>query len=236
MADQSHSVASAPIEPQIHETRQSTAHPPESNTSPTKCRQDKRRSLTPANLNPHDIVLSQVFEQARNLEEADHVDTSDRQNTLEPGSSDSPNPKQYSILENLYDPSTGAVLGVFAPVEHEDNMWTQLAKIRDLQSEIATMHLQMESVAGGSERPLRSKRQDSEDDEGGDPKSTAEQQTKMAKDAEFARLEEKFAHKKQAIDALMDKASSRFGLCCYGTLTDLLTPCHSISCLHCHKA
>lgn len=154
-------------------------------------------------LSHHDSTVVHALHQAAQLEQADKTSDDPRKSMILPSAS------QYSLTENLYDPATGSILGVFAPVEHEDTMWTQLAQIRDMQAEIATMHLQMEGITSAGER-VRPTREDSYEDPGSaEPTiSSMEQREKRAKDAEFARLEEKFARKKESIDALMEKVSA----------------------------
>ncbi|THH08342.1 hypothetical protein EW145_g2771 [Phellinidium pouzarii] len=78
--------------------------------------------------------------------------------------------------------------------EAEDDLWTHLAHIRDLQSEIAKMHSHMEGL-GENERLHR-------------PDQTVDDDTAYAEEgkaAEFAKLSDRFNGRKDAIDAIMLK-------------------------------
>ncbi|KZT75108.1 hypothetical protein DAEQUDRAFT_734572 [Daedalea quercina L-15889] len=134
----------------------------------------------------------------------------------------SPNPAH----DPVYDPFTGALAGVMMspPHEHEhehegsqamsdadfdhtrDELWAGLARIRELQSEIAAMHLQMESIGSSDARSARraagaTRRATEEWDDPGE----AEEQRKAAGDAEFATLAETFRGRRAAIDGIMNK-------------------------------
>jgi hypothetical protein len=105
------------------------------------------------------------------------------------------------IPEHMYDPFSGQNIGLLSPGDIDDKhdeLWTHLTKIHALQSEIAVMHAQMENLGTG-ERPTRVER--SVDDEVDNPEETA----KVAKDAEFVKLADRFTGRKEQIDRLMSK-------------------------------
>lgn len=129
----------------------------------------------------------------------------------------------------IYDPFTGALAGVMtSPVhDHEgsqamsdadfdqtrDELWAHLARIRELQSEIAGMHLQMEGIGSSDARSARraagaTRRPTEEWDDPGE----AEERRKAARDAEFATLAENFRGRRVAIDGIMNKVGTHFAL------------------------
>lgn len=134
------------------------------------------------------------------------------------------------VLERdaLYDPVTGVLAGVIIPHptdqsndgrsgiefnQAKDELWCHLGKIRELQSQIAGMHVQMEGLGlnDGTRGPKRpggvSARMASDpigvDDwvDGGDE----EPNIKAEKDTEFSHLSESFGGRKVVIDNIMDK-------------------------------
>ncbi|KAI0734629.1 hypothetical protein C8Q72DRAFT_806972 [Fomitopsis betulina] len=122
----------------------------------------------------------------------------------------------------IYDPFTGALAGVMTPPVHDpeggqamsdtdfdqtrDELWVHLARIRELQSEIAGMHLQMEGVGSSDARSARraagaTRRATEEWDDPGE----AEERSKAMRDAEFATLAETFRGRRVVIDGIMNK-------------------------------
>lgn len=134
-----------------------------------------------------------------------------------------------SAPEPVYDPFSGSLAGVALSPTHardkgrdapaatfdqtKDDLWSHLARIRGLQSEIAGMHLQMESIGTGEARGTkravggmgRARRATEEWEDPGQ----AEDQRKTARDAEFANLAEAFNGRRTAIDGIMNKARKR---------------------------
>ena len=92
----------------------------------------------PAFTNPHDTVLADLYGLSPN---SSKVPQEDSQQKL-----------RYLLDETLYDPFSGAKIGQLHPqvisdkdaeVKNEE-LWTGLSRVLDLQSEVATMHMQME--------------------------------------------------------------------------------------------
>lgn len=149
----------------------------------------------------------------------------------------------------IYDPFTGGLAGVMtSPVhDHEgsqamsdadfdqtrDELWAHLARIRELQSEIAVMHLQMEGIGSSDARSARraagaTRRPTEEWDEPGE----AEEQRKAARDAEFATLAATFRGRRVAIDGIMNKVSA-FSLPSGATSETQVSPLrHSLTTCH----
>ncbi|GBE77777.1 hypothetical protein SCP_0106590 [Sparassis crispa] len=129
--------------------------------------------------------------------------------------------------EPIYDPFSGALLGVIVPHapdsdgeradggaqfdQAKDELWTHLSRIRELQNEIAGLHLQMEGVGlsevRGPKRPpgprVHSDTIASIDEWEGP--AEAEEHKKYARDAELVNLNETFVARKAAIDGVMSK-------------------------------
>ncbi|KAI0778445.1 hypothetical protein BD413DRAFT_601207 [Trametes elegans] len=150
--------------------------------------------------------------------------------------------------EALYDPFSGSLVGVMVPrkgdKDHErtaaassqfdqtrEELWTRLASIRELQSEVASMHVQMEGTglndlrgakraAGVGARVHSDTIHVGEDwDEPDGAAEAAEEQRKRARDAEFSDLAETFKGRRKAIDDIMGKL---------GELSDALTTFHAL--------
>ncbi|KAL5534072.1 hypothetical protein ACEPAG_533 [Sanghuangporus baumii] len=139
---------------------------------------------------PHDAIISQIDNEVREL-----------QDVPDPGQSSPAKFRNRELPENLYDPFDGQSVGVMVPGEfdeEEDDLWTHLAEIRNLQSDVARMHAQMERLG--------------ENDRFYGPEETGEEETvnvgdetKAEKAAEFTKLSDRFSVRKEAIDAIMQK-------------------------------
>ncbi|KAH9944158.1 uncharacterized protein BXZ73DRAFT_96653 [Epithele typhae] len=146
--------------------------------------------------------------------------------------------------EPLFDPFSGAPVGVVVPKRHDehesapgpspqfdrrrDELWARLASIRELQSDVAGLHVQMEGIGlgdggrGGKRAPgagvgrVHSDTIPVAGDEWGvdDDGDGAEGAEKRARGAEFTNLAETFKGRREAIDAIMGKL---------GELSDALT-------------
>ncbi|KAI0931853.1 hypothetical protein AcW2_000638 [Taiwanofungus camphoratus] len=135
-----------------------------------------------------------------------------------------------SAQEPLYDPYSGNLVGVMmSPTTTDrhpgpdypgtqfdrtkDELWSHLTRIRELQNEIAGMHVQMEGIgageARGAKRPAAGVGRVHSDtihagEDWEDP-GEAEEQRKAARDLEFANLAESFKGRRAAIDGIMSK-------------------------------
>ncbi|KAI0652114.1 hypothetical protein C8Q79DRAFT_936246 [Trametes meyenii] len=151
--------------------------------------------------------------------------------------------------EVLTDPFSGSPVGVMVPrgradrgkeaaaasqqqFEHSrEELWSRLATIRDLQSAVAAMHVQMEGTglndlrgakraAGVAGRVHSDTIHVGEDwDEPDGAAEAAEEQRKRARDAEFSDLAETFKGRRKTIDDIMGKL---------GELSDALTTFHAL--------
>lgn len=140
----------------------------------------------------HDAAIANMNEKIREIRIADALvnqESPDRDDGLSGEDAE----KQSSTPENVYDPFDGQRIGVVMSGElnkAEDDLWTHLAHIRNLQSEIAKMHAHMEGL-GENERSQV-------DDEA----ANADEEVKAAK---FAKLGDRFKGRKEAIDGIMGK-------------------------------
>lgn len=88
----------------------------------------------------------------------------------------------------------------------QNELWSHLKEIKDLQCEIATMHAKMEGLGGSERKPRR--RETTGDDEA----INVEEEAKAAKAAEFSNLAKKFTDRRGSIDKVMKKVSLPFAL------------------------
>ncbi|KAG1795762.1 uncharacterized protein HD556DRAFT_1442085 [Suillus plorans] len=146
-------------------------------------------------------------------------------------------PNHEPAREVMYEPFTGQKLSDYVPMPvrsgADDELWSHLSHILELQSEISKMHVDMENVglrtARGHNVPERggkagttrketgkNRRSDTlgeeEDDnesdeatEGEDSDDNDEVFGKRKRDEEFTGLAERFAERKVSIDAVMNK-------------------------------
>ena len=150
--------------------------------------------------NPHDAAVNEVHEKVLQIE---RLTASPISNPLSEASTSShPQP--------LFDPATGAPRGFFEPIfmggggsgdsdQLQDETYGHLARIRELQSEIAMMHMHMEGVGDGSDSL------EIEVDVDADTVPTQEEEEVAKRDREFTRLPGRFKGRSDNIDAMMAK-------------------------------
>lgn len=210
-------------------------------------------ALTAALATPHDAVLAElqgprsppqpsaraIIDSARTAPKLSVIpsvgsqERADRTPSPSPGGARSTASSPGTTQEALYDPFSGALVGVMVPrkqdreqerdaaAEHfeqtREELWTRLASIRELQSAVASMHVQMEGTglsdarnakraAGAAGRVHSDTIHVGEDwDEPDGAADAAEEQRKRARDAEFNDLAETFKGRRKAIDDIMSK-------------------------------
>jgi hypothetical protein len=185
---------------------------------------------------PHDDILAELYGQnaqaersaARvDAEKSSQVNMSADKNVA---AQDSPPPESTvptvtsasastSVpISRLYDPFSGAALGVLAAPEsdanpfgeaspEDDELWLHMAGILKLQSDIAEMHLQMEDVGakmGQGARDWEDAGEGGDEDEG--MEGDEEVDKKKAREERFARLAGTFTGRREKIDEVMNKA------------------------------
>ncbi|KAI0830575.1 hypothetical protein BC628DRAFT_1416115 [Trametes gibbosa] len=173
---------------------------------------------------------------------------SERTASPSPGGPRSTTSSPGTAQEALYDPFSGSLVGVMVPrksdreqerdaaAEHfeqtRDELWTRLASIRELQSAVASMHVQMEGTglndmrnakraAGVAGRVHSDTIHVDEDWDAPDSRAmdAAEEERKRARDAEFNDMAETFKGRRKAIDDIMGKL---------GELSEALTTFHAL--------
>lgn len=163
---------------------------------------------------PHDAIVNEMNEKIREIELAS---PSRPMSSVDPGRGDENSHSagtRSRLADVVYDPFTGQNIGNYVPgdyPESEDDLWTHLKRIRDLQSQIAMMHSQMEGL-GTTDRTLRV-----EQSIGDDEAMNFEEDAKEAKKEEFQKLADRFSGRKDAIDAIMNKVSLKEAIARYCT-------------------
>lgn len=179
---------------------------PQGNGSPTGGRNDDAKgdasspldpSILPGvSLSPHDAAVEEVVAKMQDLKEASSPEDAQIVSPETGGT--------QSLPKNIYDPFDGQTIGLVHPGrvgKAETEIWDHLAQVRDLQSEIARMHAQMEGL--GDADNTAANRQTASDDQG----LNADEEAKVAQSAEFARLSDRFNERKEAVETIMLKVS-----------------------------
>ncbi|KAJ7040446.1 hypothetical protein C8F04DRAFT_1178165 [Mycena alexandri] len=167
---------------------------------------------------PHDRILGTLFR------------PQDRAETNGPGSQDASTLDTHNVV---YDPFDGSFIGSLLPhdlnVQPEDGklsevaskneeLWTSLSRVLELQNQISRMHLDMEDVGMNTERKGKGKGtrsratsvsrvviDDVEGDEGIGGKRDEEAEKNKAMELQFETLAAQFRNKKEAINGIMTK-------------------------------
>lgn len=161
--------------------------------------------------NPHDNNINEIKAGLRQVESLTQV----RLNALATSEHTSERPP----AEALFDPATGEQRGAFdtsnlvlpsegtAPFEHvtaeqaSDEVWSHLARIRELQSDIARMHAHMEGI-GDNTHVLDL---DVDADIDLDSVPTQEEEEAVKRQKEFEKLPRRFTGRSENINAVMTK-------------------------------
>ncbi|KAI0095045.1 hypothetical protein BDY19DRAFT_62501 [Irpex rosettiformis] len=200
-------------------------------SSKTNPRPAVDRAMSAAVPTPHDSVLAELQGQRPNVDTTAKIDAEPPALPTVPSvgslehheASLGPDARSGTASPNaspepIYDPFTGGLAFVF-PSSHDrdsspfeqakDELWSQLGRIRELQSEIATMHTQMEGVGvSDTRKPKRGPARTHSDTIGGEewPElAEVEQEQNKVRDAEFANLSQAFEGRHTAIGKIMDK-------------------------------
>ncbi|EPQ60344.1 hypothetical protein GLOTRDRAFT_124101 [Gloeophyllum trabeum ATCC 11539] len=218
------------------DTLDSSALPRRSSVSREAGEGVSQRAAPAALSNPHDAVLAELsgggqtaISSQKSSVGAQHGSVPNDQTPSRSPSTAAPTP----VPETMYDPFTGAPLGTMHspvntaledPEATRDQLWSHLSRIRELQSDIAAMHVTMEKIGqpdnkrhrkGKDERiataALRLRERESVWDTEGEgetePELDSDKEKRKAKDEEFDRLADKFMGRKEAIDDIMKKVN-----------------------------
>jgi hypothetical protein len=182
------------------------------------------RATTAALSTPHDAVLAELHGRTPKFDVSKQsADTNQsppegaRDGTSQTGSATSPEPvyDPFSgglayILSQSSPPDQTGEVGTANFEQSKNELWSQLGRIRELQSEIAVMHVQMEGIGGGDGRMLkkaahaRTPTDNILGEEWPDPAEEEEDKWRE-RDAEFANLAQAFEGRHASIDNIMDK-------------------------------
>lgn len=185
-----------------------TSLPSQDDSIPYAGSEQNKLDKSPVLSTPHDTIVSEMNEKIREIELGSpsrpmpSVDPERDDGNSQPAGEHTRT--RTRMADNVYDLFTGHSMGNYVPGEYpesEDDLWTHLKRIRELQSQIAIMHSQMEGL-GTTERTLRV-----EQSIGDDEAMNFEEDAKEAKKEEFQKLADRFSGRKDAIDAIMNKVS-----------------------------
>lgn len=208
--------------------------------TPASARPGLERAVTAALATPHDAVLAELQGRTPRVgpsqllgpavttpNHAQDAGPSPATQTSPPTSDGSPEP--------VYDPFSGGLAYVLPPrtppddgdapagtfEQSKDELWAQLGRIRELQSEIAVMHAHMEGIADGRVLKRAHTRTPTENILTGEwPDPAEEEEDKQReRDSEFANLTQAFAGRHDSIGNIMNKL---------GDLSQALTTFHAL--------
>ncbi|KAK7064097.1 hypothetical protein R3P38DRAFT_2822394 [Favolaschia claudopus] len=154
---------------------------------------------------------------------------------VNPDSNDSlPPPVMLNARNSVYDPWDGALLGSLVAPDHNvqpedhsklndnatknEELWSHLSTVLDLQTQISQMHLELEEVGANAESKGKGKGtrsraasvsrviiDDAEGDEGVGGARDEEAERDKAREEQFSNLASQFRGKKEAMTAIMDR-------------------------------
>ncbi|KAI0045201.1 hypothetical protein FA95DRAFT_1573947 [Auriscalpium vulgare] len=216
--------ASAPAASLLNRELTRTPSPP----SPT-AEQPRKRAFTAALSTPHDAVLAELHDHHPGYDPSARIDAAPQTAPLStetlPTSSLAPSapPSASPATAPLYDPFTGAQMGLISPAREnapttaaaQEELWAHLARVRELQAAIAGMHVTMEGIGVG-EQAVRGARvrvrsgvgerldiMDGRVDESAH--AQAEDLKRKERERQFQQSEKRFEGRKEEIEAIMDK-------------------------------
>lgn len=165
--------------------------------------------------NPHDSTISEIKTGLRQIEvltggprRSEQIQTGEHH----------PSP-DHTLIESLFDPATGEQRGTFEsphpisptesnpPFDHtaskaaNDEVWSHLARIRELQSDIAKLHAHMEGI--GDTRHVLDLDVDTDIDVDSVP--TQEEEEAVKRETAFKQLPKRFNGRSKNIDSVMSK-------------------------------
>ncbi|KAI0315264.1 hypothetical protein OF83DRAFT_1284982 [Amylostereum chailletii] len=187
----------------------------------------QRRAITAALSTPHDAVLAELRGHHPAYDVSAHIDTSASARGLGGRSNDTlPTASSVGNLQDkIFDPFTGASMGVATARHNRDELWTHLARVRALQADIAGMHVTMEGIGLGEtgmrSRGARARTRsgnvgerldfDGSDSaygkEGAEKIDEEEERRRIEREREFDMAEKRFDRRKEEIDKIMGKIS-----------------------------
>ena len=204
-----------PSPPGDHRRRESEQQTP----IPSTLRPSLERGVTTAVSTPHDVVLAELFShrQGLSVDRPDVPEVPLRKTEVE--TSHRP---QSPGRPPLHDPFAGSLIGLSIQGEGDhvqsdrtdfearrEDLWSHVGNIRDIQTQIANMHVAMENIGLGHQADqLSVERVHSTTASEGEKWEDAvegEDDEKDAREQEFAKLANKFHGRKEATENIMRK-------------------------------
>ena len=222
---------------QARETHGRPRSPPDShgervseqqNPLPPTLRPSLERSVTTAVANPHDAVLAELFVHRPGVDRTETVPEmpGGASRRDEAGTS---NRRRSPSRTPLHDPFAGSLIGLSIHDDVEDHaqndrtqfearkedLWSHMTNIREIQTQIANMHVAMENIGLGHQAvELSVERVHSTTASEGEKWDDAvegeddEVKEKDVREQEFTKLADKFHGRKEATENIMTKVRS----------------------------
>ena len=227
-ADKERAQGSGAREPESH-SLQDSREEPETRSGPA-LRPSLERGLTTALSTPHDAVLAELFSH-RTGPAVGRTETTTEKGEVVPEE----NNRARSISRvPLHDPFAGSLIGLTIEDDgnqtginrtHEfetrkEDLWSYMTNIREIQTQIANMHVTMENIGLGAADELRVERGHStgvsEGEKWEDGDDEGEEKEREAREAaEFKKLGDKFHGRKEATENIMTKVRMKYLLQLY---------------------
>jgi len=189
---------------------------------PSTLRPTLERGVTTAVSTPHDVVLAELFShrQGPSVDRLDVPEVPSRKNEVETS-----HRAQSPGRTPLHDPFAGSLIGlsIQGDGDHAQNdrtefearkeeLWSHVGNIRDIQTQIANMHVAMENIGLGHqadqlsvERVHSTTASEGEKWEDAVEGEDEEVKEKDAREQEFTKLANKFQGRKEATENIMTK-------------------------------
>jgi len=189
---------------------------------PSTLRPSLERGVTTAVSTPHDVVLAELFShrQGPSADRPDVPEVPSGKNEVETG-----HRPQSPGRTPLHDPFAGSLIGLSIEGEGDhgqndrtefeakkEDLWSHVGNIRDIQTQIANMHVAMENIGLGHqadqlsvERVHSTTASEGEKWEEAGEGEDEEVKEKDAREQEFTKLATKFHGRKEATENIMTK-------------------------------
>ena len=184
---------------------------------PPSLRPSFERGVTTAVSTPHDVVLAELFSHRPVPEVIEVVSARSEAETSRRAQSPSRTP--------LHDPFAGSLIGLSVPDDGDhaqsdppnveaskEDLWSHMGNIKDIQTQIANMHVAMENIGLGHQADQLAVERvhstvASEGEKWGDTVEGEDDEVKEkdAREQEFTKLANKFHGRKEATENIMTK-------------------------------
>ena len=191
---------------------------------PPTFRPSLERSVTTAVATPHDAVLTELFPHRPGVDRTEAVPEIHEGTSLKDGAETSHRPRTPSRTP-LHDPFAGSLIGLSIQDDgdhahgdrthfetRKEDLWSHMINIREIQTQIANMHVAMENIGLGHqadqlsvERVHSTAASEGEKWEDAVEGEDDEVKEKEAREQEFTKLANKFHGRKEATENIMTK-------------------------------